>query len=111
MLLSGMPNTRKPKRPHPRSLDALFPAPKVKRCSRGHSQTPEWKKWHGCSTCKKQDAALAEMAEIYRLERQQAATAERLEWQRKLPTLPAVYDMRSTKGELQRFYPGPRRRR
>jgi hypothetical protein len=60
-----VPTTRKrpPAKPHPRSLDALFPVPKVQKCTRGHTQTPAWKRHHGCSTCRKQDA-IAEVAKL-----------------------------------------------
>lgn len=99
--------TRKKARPHPRSLDALLPVVRVKRCARGHTQTPTWKAHHGCSTCKKLDALRAETEWAT----QQEAAAERAHWRTVLPRLPAVYEMRTSReGKLVRFSPGPKRR-
>ncbi len=52
------------KRPHPRSLDALFPKPKVrpvKRCPAGHRMGVDWRPVMGCKTCRDQ-AARADLA-------------------------------------------------
>lgn len=99
-----MPLLQKPKRPHRRSLDALFPRPKVKRCVHGHSQTPEWKPHHGCLTCRSMDARVAETA----WDAQQEAKAERLRESAKLRSLPSVYVMTPTHGPPQVFRPGPK---
>ena len=92
------PRTRK--KPHPRSLDVLFPRPKVKRCIGGHSQTPEWRPMHGCSTCCKEQAERAEQ------ERMAAGggAAERERWRSRLGPAPAVLEMRVVDtGRLIRF--------
>lgn len=95
MLLCGMPTRTKPYR-HPRSLDALFPRPKVRRCSRGHSQTPEWKAHHGCSTCRKQDEEAAERERL----RAGAAKAEREAARAALRPLPDPYVLRDYHGRI-----------
>lgn len=51
------------KRPHPRSLDALFPRPKkppVKRCGAGHRMGVDWRPVMGCKTCRDQEARAAQ---------------------------------------------------
>lgn len=107
-----MPTTRKPKRPHPRSLDALFPKPKVRRCGRGHGQTPEWRPSRGCSTCRKQDDERALDEQL----RQYAGAAEREKWRAILPPLPDPYVLRCTDGTRPQVFRacgrrGPARRK
>jgi hypothetical protein len=105
--------TRK-QRPHPRSLDVLFPKVRVKRCFRGHTQTPEWKALHGCQACRKE----GELRAIAELNREQSSKAERDAWYRANP-VPHVLEWRETSsGKLTRFAiprhlqrRGPRRRR
>lgn len=100
-----MPATRKPARPHPRSLTALFgPPPKPRRCTRGHTQTPEWKPRHGCSTCEKQNAAMREVAlaqeAVVRAQRER----ERAEATKALPALPDPYVLRDYHGRVVATY-------
>jgi hypothetical protein len=105
---------RKPKPyRHPRSLDALFPAPKPKRCSRGHSQTPEWRAIHGCSTCRKIEQAEARKAEVMARSLDplyDEGKAEREHWKRVLPRLPDPYVLHSRDGRPQVFRSGGGRR-
>lgn len=94
-----MPTTRKPppKRPHPRSLDALFPLPKVQKCARGHTQTPQWKRHHGCSTCRKQEEA-ARLA--FSAEAKVQARREREQATEQLRPLPDPYVLRDYHGRV-----------
>jgi hypothetical protein len=105
--------TRKPKpRVHPRSLDALFPRPKVKRCAHGHSQTPEWRPSWGCSTCRKQEEEFTRRQWERTEERKSAARVERLTEAAKLPRLPDPYLLRDHSGRVVGiFRAGGRRRR
>jgi hypothetical protein len=83
---------RKKSRPHPRSLDALFPRPKkppVKRCPAGHSQSQRWKPGDACLTCSL-DLERRLRAELAALE----GAAEREEWRRRNGPVPAVLEMR-----------------
>lgn len=109
-----MPPPRK-KRPHPRSLDALFPKPKVKRCARGHTQTPEWRPLHGCSTCRKIDEAEAYRAEVMArmIDDPDEGKRERESWAAVLPRLPDPYVLRCTDGSRPQVFRagGGRRRR
>ena len=57
----------------------------MKRCAWGHTQTPEWRATHGCSTCRKREADRAEAS----LLGAGAGAAEREEWNRLNPA-PAV---------------------
>lgn len=82
------------KKPHPRSLDALFgPKPRtvakapVKRCAGGHRQSASWKAGHGCSTCERDESARLR-SEIAARE----AAADRAAWSAANPT-PAVLVM------------------
>jgi hypothetical protein len=108
--------TRKPKPyRHPRSLDALFPRPVVKRCARGHSQTPEWRMSWGCSTCRKEEEAFAARQLERTYERQISAAVERKAWQKALPQLPDPYVLRDFHGRVVGVYRaaarrGPKRR-
>lgn len=109
-----MPPPRKKAKPHPRSLDALFPKPKVKRCARGHSQTPEWKPTHGCSTCAKIDEAARLVAEVKArmIDDPDEGKREREAWAATLTPLPDPYVLRCTDGSRpQVFRAGGRRRR
>jgi hypothetical protein len=99
------------KRPHPRSLDALFPRPKVKRCHAGHSQTPEWRASWGCSTCRKEEEEFARRQWERTDARLNAARLEREEWSAGLGPPPIVMTIRTHDGTVQTFHPGPRRRR
>jgi hypothetical protein len=90
---------RPPRRkPHPRSLDALFPKPAVKRCPAGHRQTQKYRPGDDCLACGL-EARRREQAAI------DAATgsAEREEWNRAHPA-PAVLEMRvGDTGRVIRF--------
>lgn len=89
------------KRPHPRSLEALFPIPKVSRCPRGHGQTPMWKRHHGCQTCRKDDA---QRAEVERMMATNAGAAEREAWRRILGPPPLDMSFRTVReGKLIRY--------
>jgi len=79
------------KRHHPRSLDALFPAPKkpaIKRCPAGHRQTQKWRPGDSCTACQI-DAQRREQAALDAL----TGAAEREAWSRAHPC-PAVLEMR-----------------
>ena len=95
---------KKRKAQHPRSLDALFPRPKVRRCARGHSQTPEWRPTRGCLTCRRIDQE-RENALLFAADgARRAAVAEREHWRQVLPKLPAVIEWRTVhEGKLIRF--------
>lgn len=108
-----MPPPRKKAKPHPRSLDALFPKPKVKRCARGHTQTPEWRAAHGCSTCAKIDEAARLVAEVKArmIDDPDEGKREREAWASVLPPLPDPYVLYSHDGRRQVFRAGGGRRR
>lgn len=99
-------------KPHPRSLDALFPKPKVKRCPRGHSQTPEWRPSRGCSTCIKEEAEFAARQWERTEARKNASRIERETEAAKLRPLPDPYILWSHDGRRQVFHAarGPRQR-
>jgi hypothetical protein len=100
---------RQKPRLHPRSLDALFPRPAIKRCPAGHSQTPDWKPQRGCSTCRKAEEERTD-------ERRNAARVERETELAKLTRLPDPYVLTDYHGRVVgRFRaggrgPGQRRR-
>lgn len=81
---------------HPRSLDALFPRVRVRRCPRGHTQTPDWRASQGCSTCDKADAAFD------RLQRE-IEERERADQARPVPLLPASFQMVCGDGKVLKF--------
>lgn len=105
-----MPTARK-SRVHPRSLDALFPRPKVKRCLAGHSQTPEWRPAHGCSTCRKNEKEFARRQWERTDERRNAARVERETEAAKLARLPDPYVLRDYHGRVVGTYRAGGRRR
>lgn len=106
-----MPTARKKPRVHPRSLDALFPRPKVKRCPAGHSQTPEWRPIHGCSTCRKNEEEFARRQWERTEERRNAARVEREAEAAKLTPLPDPYILRDFHGRIVGIYRTGGRRR
>jgi hypothetical protein len=86
--------------------------PKVQKCTRGHTQTPAWKRHHGCSTCRKQDA-IAEAAMLaLSAEAKLLAKREREEAAAQLRPLPDPYHLRDHSGRIVgTFRAGGRRRR
>lgn len=84
------------RRPHPRSLDALFPKPKkppVRLCRRGHRLGERnWKLKH-CPKCR---------AEDLEAERAADAVAEREEWSRRLNTGPVLTHLIVSTGRIVR---------
>ncbi len=91
------------KKPHPRSLDALFPRPArkvaVKRCAWGHSQTPDWRTVQGCSTCRKREEAEAKRAALSG----DAGKAEREEWYRNNPIPDVLTITETSTGRVFRY--------
>lgn len=86
--------------------------PKVQRCTRGHSQTPEWKRHHGCSTCRKQDAQAEAAALAMSAEAKLVAKREREAATAQLRPLPDPYILRDYHGRVVGiFRAGGRRRR
>ena len=76
----------RPKRSNPRSLDALFPRPKVepvRRCPRGHRQVTGWKRLQGCRDCALYDEASERI-------RSHDSRAEREGWAKVLNTGPVL---------------------
>lgn len=100
-----MPPPRK--KPHPRSLDALFPVPAVKRCARGHSQTPQWT--GPCSTCRKIEEAESRVQWVK--DNQLEAKAEREAASAALKPLPDPYVLWTHDGTRQVFRAARGRRR
>lgn len=107
-----MPQRRKPARPHPRSLDALFPKPRVKRCPAGHTQSPDWRATRGCSTCRRIEDAERLVAEVKArmIDDPDEGKREREAWAAVLPSLPDPYVLHSRDGR-QVFRAGGRGRR
>lgn len=100
-----------PRKPHPRSLDALFPRPKkpaVKRCARGHRQQPDWRPTMGCPFC----ALYEETSERIR---NHDAKREREEWSARLNVGPVLTHRIVSTGQIVRHVIPPhlqkRRRR
>lgn len=106
------PRKARTSKPHPRSLDALFPPPKITRCLRGHSQTPGWT--GPCSTCDKEEAEFARRQWERTDERKNAARVEREAELAKLKPLPDPYILYTHDGRRQVFHaargPKPGRR-
>lgn len=75
-----------PRKPHPRSLDALFgkPKPRVKLCPKGHRQGVRWKTGDACLECATIAARAARDAE---------AKAEKARWREQMGPVPAVIRM------------------
>lgn len=67
----------KRRRPHPRSLDALFPRPRVRirRCINGHGQSPAWIPGSVCRACEADGARQASSSTA-----KAAAVADREAW-------------------------------
>lgn len=102
-------------KPHPRSLDALFPKPRtvpkaaVKVCARGHRQSVHWQPMIGCSACGLYDEASERI-------RNHNSRREREEWAKAHPCPPVLTMMITSTGRVLTFsipkhLMRPRRRR
>lgn len=99
-----------PRKPHPRSLDALFPRPPrvpIKRCAYGHTQTPGWRAVTGCSTCNERVRRETERSNLTG----DAGRAEREAWYRDNPVPDVLTMVETSTGRVIRHTIPPRLRK